>query len=41
MKPSLCIVGSHLDVTKEIEAVPKYGAWDVMAIGLDAVNKYL
>lgn len=41
MKPCLCIVGSHPDVTKEIEAVPKYGAWDVMAIGLDAVNKYL
>lgn len=41
MMPSLCIVGSHPDVTNEIEAVPKYGAWDVMAIGLDAVNKYL
>lgn len=35
----LCIIGSHPDVLKDMESLPKV-EWDFMAIGLDAVDKY-
>lgn len=40
-KPFLCVTGSHADVRNDIAAITKVGAWDYMAIGLDAVDKYL
>ncbi len=40
MKAVLYITGAHQDVLSDIEAVPKVGEREFMAIGLDAVDKY-
>lgn len=36
----LCIIGAHPDVLKDVDSLLK-AEWDFMAIGLDAVDKYL